>query len=80
MKNSEKHHKSEKSKKKPVQKLSSDASKVSIDQQVQTEQKSENNELKEMFTEKDNKKKEKKILEKVNRNETETRKRIMNNQ
>ena len=43
MKDSEKHHKSEKSKKKSAQELSSDASEVSINQQIQTEQSSENN-------------------------------------
>ena len=37
MKDSEKHHESEKSKKKSAQKLSSNASKISINQQIQTE-------------------------------------------
>ena len=46
MKDSEKHHKSEKSKKKLAQELSSDASEISINQQIQTEQSSENNNLK----------------------------------
>ena len=43
MKNSEKHHESEKSKKKSVQKLSLNASKILINQWVQIEQSSENN-------------------------------------
>ena len=53
MKDSEKHHKSEKLKKKLAQELLLNASEVSINQQVQTEQSSENNNLKEIFTEKD---------------------------
>ena len=52
MKDSEKHHESEKSKKKPIQELSSNASKVSINQQVQTEQSSENNNSEKVFIEK----------------------------
>ena len=51
--NSEKHHESEESKKKSVQELSLNASEILIDQWVQTEQESENDELKEMFTKED---------------------------
>ena len=51
MKDSEKHHKSEKSKKKLAQKLSLNASEVLIDQWIQTEQRSENDSLKKVFTE-----------------------------
>ena len=53
MKDSEKHHKSEESKKRLVQELLSDASEVSINQQVQTEQSSEKNNSEKVFTEKD---------------------------
>ena len=52
MKDSEKHHKSEKSKKKSAQELSSDASEVSINQQVQTEQSSEKNNSEKVFIKK----------------------------
>ena len=52
-KDSEKHHESEKSKKKPVQELSSNASEVSINQQIQIKQSSEEDNSKKMFTEKD---------------------------
>ena len=51
-KDSEKHHKSEKSKKESVQELSLNASEVSINQWIQTEQESKNNNSKKMFTEK----------------------------
>ena len=49
MKDSEKHYESEKSKKKTVQELSSDASKISIDQWIQIKQNLKNDNLKEMF-------------------------------
>ena len=52
MKDSEKHHKSEKLKKKSTQELSLNASEVSINQWVQIEQSSENDNLKKMFIEK----------------------------
>ena len=52
MKDSEKHHKSEKSKKKSAQKLLLNALEVLINQWIQTEQSSENNNLDEMSTEK----------------------------
>ena len=52
MKDSEKHHKSEKSKKKPAQELSSDASEILINQWIQTEQSSEEDNSEKMFTEK----------------------------
>ena len=50
IKDSEKHHKSEKLKKKSVQKLSLNTSKISIDQWVQTEQSLKNSDS-EVFTE-----------------------------
>ena len=53
IKDSEKHHKSEKSKKKLAQELSLNVSEISINQQVQIEQNSKNNNLKKMFIEKD---------------------------
>ena len=49
MKDSEKHQESEKLKKKLVQELSLNVSEISINQQVQTEQSSKNNNLKEVF-------------------------------
>ena len=52
MKDSEKHHESEKSKKKPAQELSSNASEISINQQVQIEQSSEKNNSEKVFIEK----------------------------
>ena len=51
MKDSEKHCKSEKSKKKSAQKLSLNASEVLIDQQVQTEQSLKDDNLKEVSIE-----------------------------
>ena len=45
----EKHHKSEKLKKKSVQELSLNASEILIDQQVQIEQSSKNNNSEEVF-------------------------------
>ena len=53
MKNSERHHKSEKLKKKPAQKLSLNASEILINQYVQIEQSSEKNNSEKVFTEKD---------------------------
>ena len=53
MKDLEKHHESEKLKKKSIQKLSLNALKISIDQQVQIEQSSENDNSEKMFTEED---------------------------
>ena len=52
MKDLEKHHESEKSKKKLVQKLSLNASEISINQQIQTKQSSEKDNSEEMFIEK----------------------------
>ena len=52
IKDSEKHHESEKSKKKSVQELSLNASEISIDQQIQTEQSSEEDNSEKVFTEK----------------------------
>ena len=51
-KDSEKHHESEKSKKRSAQELSLNASEVSIDQWVQTEQNLKNDDLKEVSIEK----------------------------
>ena len=51
IKDLEKHHKSEKSKKKSAQKLLLNVSEISINQQIQTEQSSEKDNLEEMFTE-----------------------------
>ena len=51
-KNSEKHHKLEKLKKKLVQELSSNVSKISIDQQVQIEQSLENDNSEKVSTKK----------------------------
>ena len=51
IKDLKKHHKSEKLKKKQVQELSLNASEVSINQWVQTEQSLKNDDLKEIFTE-----------------------------
>ena len=53
MKDSEKHHKSEKLKKKSAQELSSDASKISINQQIQIKQNLENDDSEKIFIEKD---------------------------
>ena len=52
MKDSEKHHESEKLKKKSAQELLLNVLKISINQWVQTEQRSENNSMKKIFTEK----------------------------
>ena len=74
-KDSKKHHKSEKLKKKLVQKLSSNASEVLIDQQVQTEQRSENNSEK-VFTEK-NKNWYETVLQKIKKLEIKENENLM---
>ena len=56
IKDSEKYHESEKSKKKSAQKLSSNASEISINQQVQIEQSSEKDNSEKIFTKKNERK------------------------
>ena len=76
MKNSEKHHKLEKLKKKSAQKLSSNASKISINQQIQIEQNLENNKLEEMFIKK-NKNWYETILQEIKKLEIKKNKKLM---
>ena len=75
-KDSEKHHESEKSKKKLAQELSSDASEISINQQVQIKQKSEKDNLKKMFIEEDEDWYET-VLQKIKKLEIQENKKLM---